>query len=61
MKKLFFKAVKFLFETPASLAGAVAITFIGSLVHTGIGMALVMLTLIFWAVYHMNDLSDEPR
>lgn len=58
MKNLFFKTVKFLFETPACLLGAVVMTFIGSLVHTGIGMALVMLTLIFWAVYHMNDLKN---
>lgn len=54
MKAWFLKLLDKMFHTPAVDVGLVWGTFIATLIHTAIGIALVMLILILFAVWHMN-------
>lgn len=54
MKAWFLKLLDKMFHMPAVDVGLVWGTFIATLIHTAIGMALVMLILILFAVWHMN-------
>jgi hypothetical protein len=55
MKKWILKVLDKMFHTPAVDIGLVWGTFIATLIYTGLGMALVMLILILFAVWHMNQ------
>ena len=43
-----------MFHTPAVDIALVWLTFIGTLIHTAIGMVMAILILILFASWHMN-------